>query len=85
LSLEEVNHVKSIGQKYKSNRALGNFDRSPNPRTHSAVYILLPAYFCSLNPRLLIFVVIDTFGLDNIIKSKPVLGVDDLLLLLNYY
>jgi hypothetical protein len=25
--------VKSIGQKYKSNRALGNFDGSPNPRT----------------------------------------------------
>jgi hypothetical protein len=32
-SLEEVNHVKSIGQKYRSNRALGNFDRSLNPRT----------------------------------------------------
>jgi hypothetical protein len=32
-SLEEVNHVKSIGQKYGSNRALGNFDGSPNPRT----------------------------------------------------
>jgi hypothetical protein len=32
-SLEEVNHVKSIGQKYRSNGALGNFDRSPNPRT----------------------------------------------------
>jgi hypothetical protein len=32
-SLEEVNHVKSISQKYGSNRALGNFDRSPNPRT----------------------------------------------------
>jgi hypothetical protein len=30
--------VKSIGQKYGSNRALGNFDGSPNPRTHSAVY-----------------------------------------------
>jgi hypothetical protein len=25
--------VKNIGQKYRSNRALGNFDRSPNPRT----------------------------------------------------
>jgi hypothetical protein len=25
--------VKSIGQKYGSNRALGNFDGSPNPRT----------------------------------------------------
>jgi hypothetical protein len=36
-SLEEVNHVKSIGQKYRSNRALGNFDGSLNPRTHSAV------------------------------------------------
>jgi hypothetical protein len=33
LSLEKVNHVKSIGQKYRSNRALGNFDGSPNPRT----------------------------------------------------
>jgi hypothetical protein len=32
-SLEEVNHVKSIGQKYGSNGALGNFDGSPNPRT----------------------------------------------------
>jgi hypothetical protein len=32
-SLEEVNHVKRINQKYRSNRALGNFDRSPNPRT----------------------------------------------------
>jgi hypothetical protein len=32
-SLEEINHVKSIGQKYRSNRALGNFDRSLNPRT----------------------------------------------------
>jgi hypothetical protein len=32
-SLEKVNHVKSIGQKYKSNRALGNFDGSSNPRT----------------------------------------------------
>jgi hypothetical protein len=32
-SLEDLNHVKSIGQKYRSNRALGNFDRSPNPRT----------------------------------------------------
>jgi hypothetical protein len=32
-SLEEINHVKSIGQKYGSNGALGNFDRSPNPRT----------------------------------------------------
>ncbi|TVY12529.1 hypothetical protein LARI1_G009432 [Lachnellula arida] len=28
---------------------------------------------------------IDTFGLDNTVKSKPVLGVDDLLLLLNYH
>ncbi|KAH7360961.1 hypothetical protein BKA65DRAFT_195900 [Rhexocercosporidium sp. MPI-PUGE-AT-0058] len=28
---------------------------------------------------------IDTFGLDNTIKSKPVLGVDDLLLLLNHH
>lgn len=28
---------------------------------------------------------IDIFGLDNIVKSKPVLGVDDLLLLLNHY
>jgi hypothetical protein len=37
-SLEKVNHVKSIGQKYGSNGALGNFDGSPNPRTHSAVY-----------------------------------------------
>jgi hypothetical protein len=37
-SLEEANHVKSIGQKYGSNRALGNFDGSQNPRTHSAVY-----------------------------------------------
>jgi hypothetical protein len=36
-SLEEVNYVKSIGQKYRSNRALGNFDRSLNPRTYSAV------------------------------------------------
>jgi hypothetical protein len=33
LSLEEINHVKNIGQKYRSNKALGNFDRSPNPRT----------------------------------------------------
>jgi hypothetical protein len=32
-SLEEINHVKRIGQKYESNRAWGNFDRSPNPRT----------------------------------------------------
>jgi hypothetical protein len=32
-SLEEVNHVKSIGQKYGSNGALGNFDGSSNPRT----------------------------------------------------
>jgi hypothetical protein len=32
-SLEEVNHVKSISQKYGSNGALGNFDGSPNPRT----------------------------------------------------
>jgi hypothetical protein len=32
-SVEEVNHVKSIDQKYGSNRALGNFDGSPNPRT----------------------------------------------------
>jgi hypothetical protein len=32
-SLEEVNHVKSIGQKYGSNGALGNFGGSPNPRT----------------------------------------------------
>jgi hypothetical protein len=32
-SLEEVNHVKSISQKYRSNRALGNLDGSPNPRT----------------------------------------------------
>jgi hypothetical protein len=32
-SLEEVNHVKSIGQKYGSNGALGSFDGSPNPRT----------------------------------------------------
>jgi hypothetical protein len=37
-SLEEINHVKSIGQKYRSNGALGNFDGSPNPRTHRAVY-----------------------------------------------
>jgi hypothetical protein len=36
-SLEEVNYVKSINQKYRSNRALGNFDGSPNSRTHSAV------------------------------------------------
>jgi hypothetical protein len=28
-SLKEVNHVKSIGQKYGFNRALGNFDGSP--------------------------------------------------------
>ncbi|KAG4430257.1 hypothetical protein IFR05_014253 [Cadophora sp. M221] len=28
---------------------------------------------------------IDTFGLDNTVKSKPVLGVDDLLLLLNHH
>jgi hypothetical protein len=28
LSLEEVNHVKRISQKYGSNGALGNFDRS---------------------------------------------------------
>jgi hypothetical protein len=33
LSLEEINHVKSIGQKYRSNGPLGNFDGSPNPRT----------------------------------------------------
>jgi hypothetical protein len=33
LSLEKVNHVKSIGQKYRSNGALGNFGGSPNPRT----------------------------------------------------
>jgi hypothetical protein len=33
--------VKSLGQKYGSNRALGNFDGSPNPRIHSAVYILI--------------------------------------------
>jgi hypothetical protein len=33
LSLEEVNHVKGINQKYGSNGALGNFDGSPNPRT----------------------------------------------------
>jgi hypothetical protein len=32
-SLEEVNHMKIIGQKYRSNRALGNFDGFPNPRT----------------------------------------------------
>jgi hypothetical protein len=32
--------VKSISQKYGSNGALGNFDGSPNPRTHSAVYVL---------------------------------------------
>jgi hypothetical protein len=32
-SLEEVNHVKNIGQKYGFNRALGNFDGSPNSRT----------------------------------------------------
>jgi hypothetical protein len=32
-SLEEINHVKNIGQKYRSNRALGNFDGSQNPRT----------------------------------------------------
>jgi hypothetical protein len=32
-SLEKINHVKSIGQKYRSNKALGNFDRSLNPRT----------------------------------------------------
>jgi hypothetical protein len=32
-SLEEVNHVKIIGQKHGSNRALGNFDGSPNLRT----------------------------------------------------
>jgi hypothetical protein len=31
-SLEEVNHMKRISQKYRSNRALGNFDGSPNPR-----------------------------------------------------
>jgi hypothetical protein len=31
--------VKSIGQKYRSNGALGNFDGSPNSRTHSAVYL----------------------------------------------
>jgi hypothetical protein len=40
-SLEEINHVKNINQKYRSNRALGNFDGSPiqgpSPRTHSAV------------------------------------------------
>ncbi|KAK6609654.1 FluG domain-containing protein [Botrytis cinerea] len=28
---------------------------------------------------------IDTFGLDNTVKSKPVIGVDDLLLLLNHH
>jgi hypothetical protein len=32
-SLEKINHVKSIGQKYRSNKALGNFDKSLNPRT----------------------------------------------------
>jgi hypothetical protein len=32
-SIEEVNHMKSIGQKYGSNKALGNFDGSPNRRT----------------------------------------------------
>jgi hypothetical protein len=32
-SLEKINHVKNIGQKYRPNRALGNFDRSLNPRT----------------------------------------------------
>jgi hypothetical protein len=32
-SLEEVNHMKSIGQKNGSNGALGNFDGSSNPRT----------------------------------------------------
>jgi hypothetical protein len=32
-SLEKVNHMKSIGQKYRFNRALGNFDGSSNPRT----------------------------------------------------
>jgi hypothetical protein len=32
-SLEEVNHVKNIDQKYRSNRASSNFDGSPNPRT----------------------------------------------------
>jgi hypothetical protein len=32
-SLEEANHMKNIGQKYRSNRALGNFDGSLNPRT----------------------------------------------------
>jgi hypothetical protein len=32
-SLEEINHVKNISQKYRSNRALGNFDGSLNPRT----------------------------------------------------
>jgi hypothetical protein len=31
--LEKVNYIKSIGQKYRSNKALGNFDRSSNPRT----------------------------------------------------
>jgi hypothetical protein len=31
-SLEEVNHVEIMGQKYRSNGALGNFDGSPNPR-----------------------------------------------------
>lgn len=29
--------------------------------------------------------IIETLGLDNIVKSKPALGVDDLLLLLNYH
>jgi hypothetical protein len=32
-SFEEINHMKNIGQKYRSNRSLGNFDRSPNPIT----------------------------------------------------
>jgi hypothetical protein len=39
-SLEKVNHVKNISQKYGSNGALCNFDGSPNPRTYSAVYLV---------------------------------------------
>jgi hypothetical protein len=32
-SLEKINHMKNIGQEYRSNRTLGNFNRSLNPRT----------------------------------------------------
>jgi hypothetical protein len=32
-SLKEVNYIKSISRKYRSNRALGNVDGSPNSRT----------------------------------------------------